>query len=312
MIKILEGENSFLSKQRLDSLIQKYSKEKPNSSIKIIDAESKNISDIINEYETQDIFSKNKLLVIKRLILNKNYKDFVEKIIDTKNYTKDIDLIIWEEKAIPKNTRYHKLFKEIDAIESFTKFNKRNFQTWAKEYVKLKKLKMDETSFKILIEMTDYNPYLFANEIEKLKLSEKENINAKDLEENTNDMFTNNIWDFLDAINQKSNMEEYTKILINLLKNGLDPHYLMIMIARNVKQILLIKKMTFEGKTDREIVSILKIPPFTLPKLKNIASKSESEKLLSLYEKLYNLNYESKIGNIDAELGLILLITRLN
>ena len=312
MIKILEGENSFLSKQRLQSLIREHSKEKPNSSIKIIDADSKSISDIVNEYETQDMFSKNKLLVIKRLILNKDHKDFVEKVIETKDLKKDIDLIIWEEKNIPKNTRYYKLFKEINAIESFVKFNKRTFQTWAKEYIKSKDLKTDEESLKTLMEMTDYNPHLFANEIEKLKLSEKESISLKDLEENINDTFTNNIWEFLDAINQKSNMEKYTKILLNLLKNGLDPHYLMIMIARNIKQVLLVKEMMQEEKNDREIISTLKIPPFTLPKLKNIATESDYEKLLNIYGKIYNLNYESKIGNIDAELGLILLITRLN
>jgi DNA polymerase III delta subunit len=84
------------------------------------------------------------------------------------------------------------------------------------------------------------------------------------------------------------------------------------MIARNIKQLMLIKKMLEEEKDDREMVSILKIPPFTLPRLKGIAKESDYKNLLNIFEKIYNLNYESKIGNIDAELGLILLITRLN
>jgi|GEM_PF-6957701 len=38
MIKVLEGENSFLSKQKLQSLIREYIEKKPNSTHKIMDA----------------------------------------------------------------------------------------------------------------------------------------------------------------------------------------------------------------------------------------------------------------------------------
>jgi DNA polymerase III subunit delta len=312
MIKILQGENSFLSKQRLSLLIKESLEKNPKLAYKVIDADSTSISDITNEYETQDMFSKKKLLVLKRLLSNKDHKEFIEKVLSTKDSAKNIDLIVWEEKNIPKNTRYYKLFNEIKAVEEFPKFNKRSFQNWAAEHVVSEKLKINNQLLQTFVEMTNYDPYLFINEIEKFKLAEKESISDKDLDDNINDTYTNNIWEFLDAINQKSNMEKHTKILLNLLKNGLDPHYLMIMIARNIKQLMLIKKMLEEEKDDREMVSILKIPPFTLPRLKGIAKESDYKNLLNIFEKIYNLNYESKIGNIDAELGLILLITRLN
>ncbi len=312
MIKVLEGENSFLSKQKLQSLIKEYLEEKPNPTHKIMDANDVSISEITNEYETQDMFSANKLLVIKRLLSNKEHKEFVEKVINTQDASQNIDLIIWEEKNIPKNTKYYKLFKEINAIESFNKFNKRTFQIWAREYLKTKEFEIDEQTLKTLVEITDYNPYIFINETEKFLLSDKKQLSLKDLEESVNSTYTNTIWELIDAINTKSNMEKHTEIMLNLLKNGADPHYLMIMLARNTKQLILIKQMLQEGKSDKEIISILKIPPFTLPKLKNIAQKSDEEKLLNIFEKIYNLNYESKIGNITADLGLILLITRLN
>ncbi len=312
MIKILEGENSFLSKQRLDSFIQEYLEQKDNAIYKIIEADNKKIAEIINEYDTQDMFSSNKLLVIKRLLMNKDHKEFLEKIISDQKSKQEVDLIIWEEKNIPKNTRYYKEFNKINEIESFPKFNKRTFQKWGQEKISSEDLNIDKETLDMLTMMTNYNPHLFSNEIEKFKLAGKKTVVLDDLKSNINDTYNNTIWEFLDAINQKSNTKKHTKILLNLLKNGLDPHYLMIMIARNIKQLLLIKKMTQEGKTDREIVSILKIPPFTLPRLKSIAKESDHSKLLNIFEKIYNLNYESKIGNIDAELGLILLVTRLN
>ncbi len=309
MIKILEGENSFLSKQKLDLLIKDYVENNPDSIYKIIDADSSTISKIINEYDTQDMFSPKKLLVLKRLILNKEHKDFIESLLANPDSNSNTDLIIWEDRNIPKNTRYYKLFNNLKLIESFPKFNKRSFQNWAREQIDFE---FENGLIEELMIMTNYDPYLFLNEINKLKLSGKKEISKKDLEENTNDAYTSNIWEFLDAINEKGNRKNYTRILINLLDNRVDPHYLMVMIARNLKQLLLINKMLEESKEDREMVSILKIPPFTLPKLKSIAKKSSYSNLLALYEKIYNLNYETKIGNIDPELGLILLATRLN
>ena len=309
MIKIIEGDNPFLSKQRLNIIIEEYKKENPDSNCKIINADSTSISQIINEYETQDIFSFQKLIILKRLLSNKSHKDLLEILFLKAETNTGIDLVVWEEKNIPKNTKYYKFFNNAKLIESFPKFNKRSFQKWSKEQIDFS---LDDNLLSQLIEMTNYDPYLFLNEIAKLKLSGKESFSQKDLEENTNDVYTSSIWEFIDAINEKGNRKKYTKILINLLKNGADSNYLMVMLARNIKQIMLINKMLVDSKEDKEIVSTLKIPPFTLPKLKSIAKKSSYENLLSIYEKIYNLNYQTKMGNIDPELGLILLATRLN
>ncbi len=309
MIKIFEGENTFLSKQRLDEILEK---KDSSIAIKIFDADSTDISQIIHEYETQDIFCPKKIIVLKRLLSNKQYKELVEKIHSVHNEIQDTDIIIWEEMRIPKTTRYYKMFQKINAIESFPKFNKRSFATWATTFVKDKRMEIERNAFQSMLALTNYDPNIFVNEIEKFELMGKKNIVLEDLGKNIHDSYNNSIWEFIDAINEKQNQKTYTKILLNLLSHRIDPHYLMIMIARNIKQLLLVNKLIAEGKDSREMVSILKIPPFTLPKLKSIAQKSSYAHLLKIYEKIYNLNYETKVGNIDPELGLILLTTRLN
>ena len=305
-MKILEGENSFLSKQRLDSLILEYSEKFPNISVKIFDASSSKIPDVVNEYQTQDMFNTHKLLVVKRLLANKSYKDFLD-ILDLKN--QDTELIIWEEKNIPKNTNYYKNFHAEKVIESFSKFNKRSFLTWANAQVGEKGLTANKDVLLSLAEFVNYDPHVFLNELEKILLSGDTQIKQEYIDKNILDTHTNTIWEFLDAVNSKKKTS--INILLNLLDNGLDPHYLIVMIARNVKQILLVKKMLDEGLENQEMVKILKIPPFTLPALKTIAKGSDEGKLISIYEKIYNLDYETKIGNIEPELGLILLTTRL-
>lgn len=312
MIKVFEGENSFLSKKKLDCTIEEIKKNNPQISCKVIDAEKASISKICEEYETQDMFSEEKLIVLKRLLLNKEYKDLVEKILSTCDKAEKTHLIIWEDRNIPKNTRYYKNFNAIKAIESFPKFNKPSFKKWAKEEIENQGLEIDSKTLGIFAETVNYDPQTLQNETLKIKLQGEKEVTEEIIQKNMEDAYTSSIWEFLDSINTKNNMEANTKILLNLLKNGLNPHYLMIMISRNVKNIMMIIKMTEEGKTDKEIASVLKIPPFTLPRLKKIAEDSDYEKLLKIYQKIYNLNYETKVGGIDSELGLILLVTRLN
>jgi DNA polymerase III subunit delta len=308
MIKILEGENSFLSKERLKFLIEEF--QSKQYSVKTINAETTDASEIIQEYQTKDIFSEKKVLVIKRLMLNKQYKDIVEKIHEELNFDNENDVILWEENNIPKNTRYYKLFKAKNCMESFPKFNRRTFLNWAKEQTLLRKLEIDPKTLEDLIIMTNYDPYNFLNEINKFEILDIKKIEGHHLKKFINSVHDYDIWTFIDAMNHQNNQKEVLDILSNLLEKKISAPYLITMIARNLKQIILTNKLLDEGKTDREIVSIIKIPPFILPRIKSVAKESSYTNLLAIYEKVYRLDYEIKIGNINEEMGLILLTTR--
>jgi len=312
MIKILEGDNTFLSAERLKSIVSDLKKQKPEAVIKYINAEDTEASEIIQEYETQDIFSSEKIIILKRLLENKRYQEIIENIYANRETNEHTDIIIWENKKIPKNTKYYKTFNQIKSIESFNQFNKRTFATWAREQAKKRNLSFEPGVLETLIIMTNYEPNAFLNEINKLEILDISKIRKEDLAIYTNDIHDYEIWALIGAINQQNNQKGIIEILSTLFTKNTSPQYIMVMLARNLKQILLISKLLEENKTDKEILSTLKIPPFTLPKMKSIAKKSEYRYLKQIYEKIYRLDYEIKIGNIDGELGLILLTTRFN
>ncbi len=309
MIKILEGENSFLSKERLKSLINEF--QSKQYSVQTINAENTEPSEIIREYQTKDIFGHKKVLVIKRLMLNKACKDVVEKIYEEIGLNNENDIILWEENNIPKNTRYYKLFKTKNCIESFPKFNRRTFLSWAKEQILLRELEIDPKTLEDLIIMTNYDPYNFLNEINKFEILDIRKVEPKHLKQFINSIHDYDIWALIDAMNQPNNQKEILDILTNLLDKKVSAPYLITMIARNLKQIILTNQLLHENKTDKEIVSIVKIPPFILPRIKTVAEKNSYSNLTMIYEKLYRLDYEIKTGNISEDMGLILLITRL-
>ncbi len=310
MIKILEGENTFLSHEKLLSLISELKKEKPNSIITILKAEQIDADEINKEYQSQNMFSKEKILVIKRLLLNKRWKEVVEDLLERKDSLNDIDILIWEDGKIAKNTRYYKNFNSVKAIESFPKSNKRSFLKWAKEILEEKKIVVEPNTLNNLIVLTnaDYNAFL--NEVKKFEILEKNQITQKDLELLTNSIQDYDIWNFIDALNTENNKKEIVEILEKFEEKRVDPSYLITMIARNLKQIILINKLLEDGYDNKEIISAIKIPPFTFPKLKSLAKRNNLNNLIDTYKKLYNLDYSIKTGDIEGQMGLLLLSTQ--
>jgi DNA polymerase III delta subunit len=77
-----------------------------------------------------------------------------------------------------------------------------------------------------------------------------------------------------------------------------------------MRLITQVKHMESQGKTSRDICSKLRIPPFTLPSLSSNAKRTDWDKIKYIYDKVASLDFEIKIGNIDAQTGLTLLLSR--
>jgi DNA polymerase III delta subunit len=83
----------------------------------------------------------------------------------------------------------------------------------------------------------------------------------------------------------------------------------MAMLNRNLRQIVLVKSLVEQGMDNKQICSTLRIPPFTLPQIKSCANKYTNETLTTLYEKITNMDFETKIGNLEPRVGLTLMLT---
>lgn len=314
MIKVYFGENSFLSKKAVLSEGETIRNQNPNIEYVSIEAGEVEASTIINLYRMQDMFSPRKLILLKRLSSNSKYKDIIEDIFEfwEEDGFSNSDLLVWEDGKIAKNTRYYKGFDSKKAIFDYPKFNKRSFATWAKEEISRRGMQAGYEELQTLALMTNYNPEAFENELAKFKLASKTHILLSDIKEIANDNHEYDIWQFLDAINSKDQKKEAIEIIENLLKNKVDANYILAMIARNTRLLILTCHLLNNGFQDKEIISILKIPPFTLPSIKHNAQNADIKQLIYIYEKIYNLDFEIKIGNIEPSLGIILLTTKLN
>jgi len=306
--KLYHGTSPYLSLEIAHKHIDELHKKYPTTTLILLDADHKSSKELLDTISSPSLFSTKRILFLKRIYRNKEKSILIDEILSIlKNQNSDDILIFWEDQKIKSNTKYYKFFKENKSLEEVDALNKRTFFSWLRSELEKNSLKIDPAIIKELAERTNYDPERCANEIKKFKLNSTSMIIRKeDLEELTSDTLERDIWDLIESINQEDRIASM-EILEKLIKQSVDENYILSMLVRNLRLLTLTKFLSEKRKDYREISSILKIPPFTTPTLVKSSQKYSNEKLVKLYTKLSNLDYQIKTGKVDAKLGLTLI-----
>jgi len=310
MNKLFHGKETYISlrnaKKEIKELTSKKSVEKFT-----IEGDKVDIEELSDKLNTSSLFTSERVIFLKRPYSSKKRKELIPFLLEfLKKDDKNTHLIIWEDQKIKSNTKYYKFFKENKCLDESPELNKRTFMTWAKEELKEQNITLDNNLVKLLAERTNYSAESFTNELQKLKLTGKRVFKEEDITENTKDTLEYDIWKLIDAINSQSNISLRLEILERILSQEVDATYIISMLARNLRLTVQIKELVEKNTSSREIASILRIPPFTIPKMQRMAKEYSYEKISLIYEKLSSLDYEIKRGRIEPRLGITLLITK--
>ncbi len=308
--KLYHGSSHYLSLEAAHEHIDSIKQKKKEIEVLTINADSTDSQTILDTLTSQNLFVPERILFIKRLYKNKKKDELVPLVINILENTSSKDtVILWEDQKVKANTKYYKFFKKDNNEESFEELNKRTFFTWLREELKKQNMRMEAIATKDIAERTNYDPERCSNELKKLKLllDDKE-IKREDVEKLITNTLERDIWSLIDAINE-ADTEKSTMILEKLLSQAVDVNYIIAMIARNLRLITLTKHLLEEGKTSKEIASILKIAPWTVQPLIRSSKDYSEKKITYLYTKLSNLDFQIKKGLIEPKLGITILST---
>ncbi len=306
--KLFHGSSHYLSLEASHEYIDTIKGKKIGIELLTVNADTLDSQTILDTLTSQNLFVPERILFIKRLYRNKKKDDLIPIITNIlENSTSKDRIIVWEDQKIKSNTKYYKFFNKENNVEGYDELNKRTFSTWLKGELKKQNIKMDTVATKEIAERTNYDPERCTNELKKLKLLiDEEEIHKEDIEKLITNTLERDIWALIDSINE-ADTKKSTKILEKLLSQSVDVNYIIPMIARNLRLITLTKHLLEEGKSSREIATILKIAPFTLPALIRSSKEYSEKKIRYLYTKLSNLDYQIKKGLIEPRLGITLL-----
>lgn len=313
MLALYHGKNTFLSKQKADAAVNRIKQSLLEHTVsfdfKIIDASVAQASTIIDEIQTPPMLTPHKVLLIKRLTQNPRKEFLIETIMhELEHPGETLDLIIWEDSKLPANLKFVKALKKFKAIDESVPMNKWAFRKWAQESAQSRGLSLPADAAHLLADRMNYDPERLIHELSKLKLTGKDRLSEHDIEQLCPDTLEHSIWELIDMINS-GNPEKAEHILDRILQQGNDPQFVLLMIARNVRIILLTKLLQEQGATVSDIARKIKTPPFTISSIRSNAREMSIQRLTRMYDKLSNIDYSAKTGQLDIALALNILLS---
>jgi DNA polymerase III subunit delta len=321
MIIFLYGEDAFRSHQKLLEIKQKYlDKDKSASGLSFCDAESnkKILKDIKENFETSNLFSSKRLMIVKNILSATNeteQKEILEYLKKNKKKVledKDAVAVFWES-ALPKKTSLFKFLNENTKKQNFEKLTGQKLTAWTMLILKdiNPSTKISPAALQKFLSFTGENSSLIYFELQKISAyADKNTIGENDVDLLVKANINSNIFATIEALGA-NNKKEALELIHAHLEKGDDPFYLLSMIAYQFRTMLKIADLAQNINSEYEISQITKLHPFVVKKNLSQIKYFSLDKLKNIFRKLSRYDFLLKTGKLDARLALDKLVTEL-
>lgn len=309
MIHLLYGLEKYLIDKEINKILENNSIDKIN--ISNYNLEETNFKDIIDDAQTISMFGDKKAIIVDNsyIFTGKNIKNdsdpelFLEYF---KNQNPDTILIfnIIHEKLDERK----KLVKEIKKIATVKEFNKGgNLNSIVKDMFDDYNINFSEIN--LLIDRVGNNLEIISQEINKIKSykDSDKNITKEDIINLTSKNIDIDIFAFIDTLINKDK-EKAIETYYEMLKNGEEPIKILVILANQFRIMYQAKELYKQGYSGNDIASSLGIHPYRIKLALEKVRNYDSNTLLNFLSKLADLDYDIKIGNLEASLGLELFV----
>lgn len=218
MIIYIYSQDSWRAIQRKNELIQKFNQKYPNSITYTFDLEENDLENFLIFLENQSLFAQKKLGVVYNLF-NLDDKKIILKVKSILN-NKNIYLIIYEKNKPTKNWSFIK--KQNDKkqektiiFEEFEILKGKNWNNFIFQEIQKRNIKLNSQIFNLLSKNYEGDSFRLINELEKLSLLNKKNIDYNDITD-INIEISSEFWIILNQLKNKNlnlRLEAFEKIL---------------------------------------------------------------------------------------------------
>ena len=313
-LKLIYGENTYSIEREIKNIKKQFGE--IVQGINYVAIEQNGVENIIPELETPAFGYPEKLIIVKNCDLlkketktkkNKNQEiaqklaNYIEENIQLLQNT---ILLIVEETAEKTNTLY-KTIEKHGAVKEYADLKPLEISTELKRICSAYKVDIDNDTIKYIIETCGTSMQELINEIRKLieYTGEGGKIDKIAVDLLAIPKIEAVIFDLTDNLGNKK-IAQALEVLKNLIYNKEPVQKILITLYNHFKKVYLVK---IAQKENADLAQVLNLKPnqtFLITKYKKQAEYFEETKLRSILEELINLDANSKIGQIDLELGL--------
>ncbi len=322
-IYLLYGEEEYL----LETCVKKIKKTFGEllNGINYIQIDDKNVEGLISDIETPAFGYAKKLIVVKNSGLFKKEgrtKKSEEKKTEKKRSAKSLQekiaeyisenidviresvIVLFIEQEIGSN-ELEKVIQKVGTVCNFEKLKPIQISKRIKAICNGYKVNIDEKTMNYFIETCGTSMLALINEIRKLieYVGENGTIDNKAIDKLSIKELDSVIFDLTDTIGQK-NIKEALRILNELLYNKEPIQKILITLYNHLKKIYL---TILAIKYNENIAEALGLKPnqmFLTTKYRKQATYFKEKELREILQKLIDLDYKSKQGQLDINVGL--------
>ena len=314
---LLYGEEKYLLENSLSKLLKEFG-EKING-INFINLDSTNVQNIISDIETPAFGYPRKLILVKDSQLfkkqsrgkkgassgeNKNVSKIAEYIDENIEMIKESVVIIFVEDEVEKNELY-KVIEKNGIVHEFAKLKLPEIVKKLKAICNAYKVNVDEPTLRYFVESCGTNMQDLINEIRKQieYAGQGGTITTKSRDLLAIKQLDSVIFDLTDNLG-KRNIEQALKVLKNLIYAKEPIQKILITLYNHFKKLYFTKLAINGNKNVAQSLNLKPNQTFLVSKYTMQSKYFKENELREILQEFINLDYNSKIGNIDAYLGL--------
>lgn len=311
MIYFLYGPDSFRSRQKLNEIIEGYKKvHKSGLNLIYIDAKEKSFSDFYSNFKITSMFAEKKMIILRNVFSAKGeggsfQEEFLENIKNIEEL-KDI-VLIYQDDTVDERTKFFKELKKKVKCQEFEFLQPAVLAKFIFSEFEKRGNKINSDAISLLLSSVGNNLWQMEKEIEKLSNYKKGGIvEKKDVELLVKPNIENDIFKTIDALASKNKKDALT-YLHKHLDGGDNSLYLLSMIAYQFRNLLSIKELMELKKP----LNNSGLHPFVVKKTSYLCNYFSMPQLKKIYQKIFEMDADIKVGKIDPELALDLLVSEI-
>lgn len=307
MILFIYGNDTYRSKEKLDFYKTAYLKKYGDFNVSVYEGDI-DPQKVRNDIMSLPFMAEKRLIILKNALASK--KDILENLLDLIDQIPEETVVLFYEEGEPdRRTSLYKKLSKGKHIEVFSHLEGSDLQKWIKKEVLRQNGEIDPQAYNLLSAYIGNDLWQLSRELKKL-LSFNKKITKESVEELTKSRPEANIFDMVDALGKKDPRTASKKMHV-ILESGESEIYLLSMIVRQIRNILLVKDLFDKGLREAEIAKTLKLHPFVVKKAVEQGRNFTFSELKDIYSSLAETDLSIKNGTLEPRLALDLLVQKI-
>ena len=305
---LLYGEEAYLKQQYKQNLIKALNPDGDTMNFSHYEGKGVDIKQLIDLCETMPFFAARRVILLEDTGF---FKNKCEELADYMKELPDYLCLVFAESEVDKRNRMYKAVKAAGRIGEFVQQDEKTLMRWAAGLLKKEGKMITQRDMELLLTMTGVDMGNLRMELEKIisYTGDRDVVTGEDIQQVCTTQTQNKIFDMVRAVTEK-NQKRSLDLYYDLLTLKEPPMRILFLLAKQFRQLLLVKEYAEEGIPQPVMASRLGVPSFVA---KNIAVCARSYRISELRQAVTDFGDAEeavKTGRLQDVLSVELLIVK--